>query len=95
MMIIKLDPVDAVRIKRELTSPVMKMSALAFEYQRDYVAARGDLNVFDLVNNPSANGKCRVFGLSFGEKSFDDFLIELRSLGNDAADPFVIGKDVA
>ena len=73
----------------------MKMNALALEYQRDYTAARRDLNVFDLVNNPSASGKCRVFGLSFGEKSLDDFLVELRSLGDNGADSFVIAKDIA
>ena len=73
----------------------MEMNALALEYQRDYVAARRNLIVFDLVNNPCASGKCRVFGLSFGEQTFDDCLIELRSLGNNAADSFVIGKDVA
>src|SRR2546430_12622633 len=42
----------------------MTSNALALEYQRDYVASRRNLNVFDLVNNPSANGKCRVFGLT-------------------------------
>ena len=43
-------------------------NALALEYQRDYGTARGELNILDLVNNPAANGKCRVFGLSFPVK---------------------------
>jgi len=72
----------------------MKANALALEYQRDYLAARGDLNVLDLVNNPGANGKCRVFGLSFTKKASDDFLVELSSLCDDAADPFVVTKDI-
>jgi hypothetical protein len=56
--------VDGVQVNASLQGALMKMNALALEYQRDYVAARRDLNVFDLVNNPSASGKCRVFGLS-------------------------------
>jgi hypothetical protein len=46
-------------------------NALALEYQRDYGTAHGDLNILDLVNNPAANGKCRVFGLSFSEQRTD------------------------
>lgn len=34
--------------------------ALALEYQPDYGTAFGDLDVFDLMNNPSANGVCSV-----------------------------------
>ena len=38
-------------------------NGLALEYQREYGSARGNLDVADLVNNPMASGKCRVFGL--------------------------------
>ena len=48
---------------------LMQPNALALEYQRDYGTAHGDLNVFDLVNNPAANGKCHVFGLSLSKQS--------------------------
>lgn len=41
--------------------------ALALEYQRDYGSAGGDLNIADLVNNPGANGVCRVLRLGFPE----------------------------
>jgi hypothetical protein len=72
----------------------MKSNALALEYQRDYIAARRDLDVLDLVNNPSANGKCSVFGLSFGKKAGYNFLVELGSLSDDAANPFVVAENV-
>ena len=71
----------------------MKSNALALEYQRDYVASRGDLNVLDLVNNPGASGKCRVFGLRFEEQPFDDFLREIRSLGQDCPDSPLVASN--
>ena len=37
-------------------------SGLALEYQGNYGTAGRDLDVLDLVNNPSANGLCRVLG---------------------------------
>jgi hypothetical protein len=73
---------------------VMQSNALAFEYQRDYVAARRDLNVFDLVNDPTASGKCCILGLGFPEKSFDDLLAQLRSFGNDATDSLLVAENV-
>jgi len=51
--------------------PMTQPNALACEYQRDYGSARGDLDVSDLINNPEAGGKCRVFGLGLGEESLD------------------------
>ena len=71
----------------------MKSNALALEYQRDYVASLRDLNVLDLVNNPGANGKCRVFGLRFAKKGGHDFIAELRSLGDDVANSLVVAED--
>ena len=35
------------------------------------------MNVLDLVNNPSASGKCRVFGLSFREGTLHDLPIQI------------------
>jgi hypothetical protein len=40
------------------------LDGLALEYERDYGTASGNLSISDLVNNPAANGICRVFGLS-------------------------------
>jgi hypothetical protein len=71
----------------------MKSNGLALEYQRDYAAARGNLNISHLINNPSANGKCSVFGLSFGKQSFNDFLSQLRALNHDVSDSFVVAED--
>ena len=71
----------------------MQANGLALEYQRDYTAARGDLNVFDLVNEPCASGKCSVFGLSFAKKRSDSFVIQARPFRNDAADSLVVAED--
>ena len=49
----------------------IEMDALALEYQRDYGRARGNLDVANLVNNPAANGVCRVFGLLLTEEARD------------------------
>ena len=43
-------------------------SGLALEYQGNYGTARRDLDVLDLVNNPSANGLCRVLGTRLPEE---------------------------
>lgn len=44
-------------------------SALALEYQGNYGTARRDLDVLDLVNNPGANGLCRVLGASLRKRA--------------------------
>jgi hypothetical protein len=54
--------------------------ALALEYKRDYGTARGDLDITDLVNNPTANCECRVLGLGFQEQPVDLFPCKLRPL---------------
>ena len=64
--------------------------ALALEYKRDYGTARGDLNVADLMNNPTANGECRVLGLGFQEQPLDLFPRQLRPLFNDLTDSTVV-----
>jgi hypothetical protein len=46
-------------------------NALALEYQLQYRSARGDLDVSNLVNNPSANGRCSVQSFSFPEHRRD------------------------
>ena len=71
------------------TTPVP--DALALEYKRDYGTARGDLNVADLVNNPAANGECRVLGLGFQEQPVDLFTTKLRTLFDDLTDAPLVG----
>lgn len=53
-------------------------NGLALEYQRDYGTAHRDLDIADLVNNPAANGVCRVLGLGFQEQPVDLFARQLR-----------------
>ena len=65
-------------------------NALALEYQADYGTARRDLDVADLVNNPLANGVCRVSGLSFEEKRLNLMGIKMGAFFDDRADPFLI-----
>ena len=68
---------------------------LSLEYKRDYGTAIGDLNVADLVNNPAANGECRVLGLSLQKQGADLLGSELSSLLKDGTDPFLIGHNRA
>ena len=68
-------------------------NALAFEYQRDCGTALGDLQVSDLVNNPTANGVCRVLHLSFSEEITHLVLADRRPLGDDRADPLLVRED--
>jgi hypothetical protein len=70
----------------------MEFNGLALEYQRYYGAAHGDLNVFDLVNNPAANGKCRVLCLSFSKESSDLVVRDVGTLRDNRANPFVIAQ---
>lgn len=68
------------------------LNALPLEYERVNGTATGDFDVSDLVNNPAANGVCRVLSLSFGEQAGDLILRDLGALGDDVADPLLIGK---
>ena len=82
----------AAPVEGQGVGPVMP-NALAFEYQRVYGSALGDLDIADLVNNPMFSGKCRVLSLSFAEKSFDDFLVQTRSLLDDGPNPRLVTQD--
>ena len=68
----------------------MERNALALEYQRDYGTARGDLNVADLVNDPTAGGKGCISGLSFQEEGFDLSLGKARALFDNGANTFLV-----
>jgi hypothetical protein len=72
---------------------MVELDALALEYQRDYGIASGNLNVLDLVNNPTANGVCRVFGLRPSEEVSDSAWAEIGVLRDDRADPLLITQD--
>lgn len=65
-------------------------NALALEYQRDYGTAWRDLNISDLVNNPAANGECRVFGVGFSKEPIDLFPTQLRTLFKDRPNTAVV-----
>ena len=73
--------------------PGMEPNALALEYKGIYGTASGDLDVADLVNNPTANCKCSVFGLCFAEEVGDGVLFNPSPLLNDGTDPFLIRKN--
>jgi hypothetical protein len=71
----------------------LDLDALALEYKRDYGTARRSLDVRDLVNNPTANRKCRIFGLSLPEQGADLLGGERSTLLNDRADPLLVTQD--
>lgn len=68
-------------------------NALALEYQGIYGSASRNLEVTYLVNNPAANGKCRVFGLGFSEQPFNLVFSELGSFFQNCPDPVLIAQD--
>jgi hypothetical protein len=55
-------------------APIQANRALALEYQGNYGTARGNLDIADLVNDPSANDVRRVLGLRFSEQGKDRLL---------------------
>ena len=69
------------------------LNGLALEYKRDYGTARGHLDIFNLVNNPAANGVCNVLGLSFEEQLGNRFFVEFRALLNDRTNPPMLNMD--
>ena len=75
-----------------MTEKITK-NALALKYKGDYGGARGNLNVADLINNPAAGGKCRVFGPGFSEEITDLRLLHVGVLLNDRADPALVAED--
>jgi hypothetical protein len=60
----------------------METTGLALEYQGNYGTARADLDILDLINNPSANGLCRLVVL----QPEDVTPAELRALLDDLAE---------
>lgn len=65
------------------TVPTMQMQpsdALTLQYKRDHQGARRNLDVLDLMNDPGANGVCRVLGLGLTEQRLDLRGIKVRSL---------------
>lgn len=59
---------------------------LSLEYESRYGTARGDLDVWYLINNPSANGLCSVHSVSLPEEGAYLGLSELRALLDDVGD---------
>jgi len=56
-----------------------EMNALPpLEYQRHYGRVLGDLNILDVVNDPTAGGVCSVFGLGFPKEGLD---VSFRKIG--------------
>ena len=68
-------------------------NALALEYQAVYGSASRNINVFDFVNNPTASGKCRVFGLGFSEKGLDLSLVAIRPFLDNSSDSPLVAQN--
>jgi hypothetical protein len=74
-----------------ITKPYL--DALALEYKRDYGIASRDLNVADLVNDPTANGVCDVFGLSLPKQGLGLLGGNLSPLLQDLPDSILVTED--
>jgi hypothetical protein len=70
---------------------MMELDALALEYKRDYGTATGNLDIADLVNNPTLFSEYSVLSTGLQEQPFDLAPGQLRSLFNDRANPFLVG----
>lgn len=55
---------------------VLVVNGLPLEYEGFYRAARRDLDVADLINNPEANGVCRVLHFFPGEQFFRSWQLD-------------------
>ena len=69
--------------------------ALAFEYKRDYGTAFGNLNIADLVNDPTANGECSILGLGLPKQGPDLLGADITSFLDDSANPLLVAEDIA
>ena len=66
--------------------------ALALEYKRDYGTATGNLNITDIVNNPTSNGLCRVLCDGLSEERFDLPSGKVRAIFDHGTDSFLIAE---
>lgn len=78
--------------ERKLLSPT-NFDALPLEYKRRNRAARGNLDVTNLINNPAASGVCRVFGLSLPKEGFDIGLAKFSALLDNRSDAVLVTED--
>ena len=69
------------------------LDALSLEYKRDYGTARRNLDITNLVNNPTANGECRVLGLSLPKQGFDLLRRQPSSVGQNSPDAPLVAQD--
>lgn len=67
------------------------INGLALEYQREYGTAHGNVDLSNLINNPAANGICRVLGLSLKEEFRYSGLFEFRVRLDDLPDAELVG----
>jgi hypothetical protein len=74
-------------------TPDAALDALALEYEGDYGTAHGNLEVADLMNDPTANGVCRVFGLRFEKQDFSLLGSDLGTFLEDLSNTFLIDLD--
>ena len=73
-----------------MSEPIMELNGLSLEYQGNYGTAKGDLDVTNLINNPTANGKCRVFGLGFEEQLGDVLFANVGTVLDDRTNALLI-----
>mgnify|MGYP001562649205 len=64
----------------------MELDGLALEYKRYYGTARGNLEISDIVNNPTAFGKCSVLSLGLPKELWDYRLVNFGALFQDRSE---------
>ena len=68
-------------------------NGLALEYERQYGRAGRNVDVSDLINNPRASGKCRVFGLGLPEEPLDLLGSELCAFLDNGPDALLVREE--
>jgi hypothetical protein len=71
----------------------LNLTALSLEYVSQYGTAGRDLNVLDFINDPTANGECSVFGLSFEEEAGRVLSGDFCTLSDDGTDTLLVTGD--
>ena len=71
----------------------MELDALSLEYKREYGSARRNLEVSDLVHDPSGHSRVRIFGPGFAEEPPDCFRWKRSVQGDDLPDPLLVTED--
>ena len=74
----------------EVSGNIMENDALALEYKLQDRRPLGNIDIADLVNDPTRQGIAWVSGYGLKEESLDFACLDLGSLSDDLSDPGLV-----